>query len=160
MVNKNTPIRLTIELVPVTCWASNVRSCVSDRDWDTIRRASYRAASNKCELCAGRGPKHPVECHEVWTYDDKTLIQKLERMIALCPACHRVKHIGLSELRGQGEESIDHLAKVNGWDLSMANKYVQWAFETWQQRSRKKWSLDLSLLDSMGIQYKVDRKNK
>lgn len=38
----------------------------------------------------------PVECHEVWDYDDDRKIQRLERRVALCPACHEVKHAGLA----------------------------------------------------------------
>lgn len=153
-------IKLTIELVPETCWVSNVRTCVSERDWDRIRKASYKVAGNKCEICKGQGPTHPVECHEVWAYDDKTRIQKLERMISLCPSCHRVKHFGLSQLRGLGQITLSHLAKINEWDLTKAHLYTVWAMEVWEERSGKTWRLDLSLLDRMGITYRLDRKNE
>lgn len=58
--------RLTIELVPKTCWFSNVRDRVSRQDWDRIRSQVYEQADRRCEVCGGRGSRHPVECHEVW----------------------------------------------------------------------------------------------
>ncbi len=81
------PARLTVELVPKTSWYNNIRALVDELDWDRIRRQVYRQADYRCEICGGRGPEHPVECHEVWRYDDRTHVQMLVRMIALCPAC-------------------------------------------------------------------------
>ena len=39
--------------------------------------------------------------HEVWDYDDARRVQRLVRLIALCPACHEVKHLGLAAKRGR-----------------------------------------------------------
>jgi len=58
-----------------------------------------KKAENLCETCGGCGPQYPVECHEIWNYDDTRLIQKLDGLIALCPDCHEVKHIGLAGAR-------------------------------------------------------------
>jgi hypothetical protein len=104
MTTDSTP-RLTIELVPRTCWFSNVRDQVPRGDWDRIRREVYERAGKRCEVCSGRGSRHPVECHEVWEYDETAHVQRLVRMIALCPACHEVKHIGLAGLKGRGEQA-------------------------------------------------------
>ena len=60
-------MKLTIELVPQTAWYSNVRSNVTKSEWDVLRKACYKAAGYKCEVCSGKGPKHPVECHEMWS---------------------------------------------------------------------------------------------
>src|SRR4051794_19953715 len=60
--------RLTIELVPRTCWLSNVRNHVEKSQWDFIRKSVYLKASNKCEICGGKGPKWPVECHEIFEF--------------------------------------------------------------------------------------------
>lgn len=63
---------------------------------DRLRRQVYQAAGDRCEICGGRGTDHPVEAHEVWAYDDTTLVQRLLRMTALCRACRevKVKHYG------------------------------------------------------------------
>ena len=104
--------RLQVELVPSTCWFSNVRDHVSKTDWDTLRKATYQKAGHVCEICGGRGPKWPVECHEIWHYDDESLTQTLKGLIALCPSCHETKHIGLAGLRGRVEIAKVHLGLV------------------------------------------------
>lgn len=138
-------IILTIELVPKTCWYSNVRSEVSKDEWDKIKRTVSSSAGYKCEICNGKGPKWPVECHEIWSYDNG--VQRLERFIALCPSCHEVKHIGLATIKGRREIVVDHFAKVNVLSLEEANKYVLEAFNIWHTRSQHQWSLDISYLD-------------
>lgn len=143
--------KLTIELVPSTCWFSNVRSEVSAADWDRIRKRVYAEANYLCEVCGGKGPKHPVEAHEVWDYNDKTKVQKLLRMVALCPSCHEVKHIGFAQQRGFLDRALQHLGKVNGWTLSEALTYTNKAFSTWNKRSQHNWTLDISYLTQYGI---------
>jgi hypothetical protein len=137
------PARLTIELVPKTSWYNNVRVLTDELGWDRIRRQVYRQADYRCEVCGGRGPEHPVECHEVWHYDDRTRVQMLVRMIALCPACHQVKHIGFANVKGNGAQARAHLARVNGWTLEQADAYITEAFRVWAQRSQGPWTLDL-----------------
>src|SRR3989344_4305266 len=76
-------MNLTIELVPRSCWYSNVRSNVSEATWSRLKSLCFRAADYRCEICSNRGPHHPVECHEIWHYDDHRLIQRLDRLVAL-----------------------------------------------------------------------------
>lgn len=97
-------LKLTIELVPSTDFYSNVRSNVTQKEWDVIRKKSYERASNKCEICGdagtNQGVKHKVECHEIWEYNDESHIQKLIGLISLCPNCHKTKHAGLAQIKG------------------------------------------------------------
>lgn len=146
--------KLTIELVPSTCWFSNVRSQVSKVDWDKIRRESYQKANYKCEVCGGVGPKHPVECHEIWHYNDKTRVQKLVGMVSLCPQCHMVKHLGLAGILGKEMEARAHLKEVNSWTDDQAKKYIGEAFAKWDERSIYEWILNLSWLDKRSIKYR------
>jgi hypothetical protein len=145
-----TPL-LSIELVPRTVWESNVRSLVAPGDWDRIRKDTYAKAGQRCEVCGGRGPRHPVECHEVWHYDDALHVQRLVRMIALCPACHEVKHFGLAGIRGRRAEATHHLMQVNGWNEAQARAHIAEATATWKERSTHEWSLDLSALAQYGL---------
>ncbi len=149
--------KLTIELVPQTAWFSNVRSMVSKEDWDILRRETYKKAHYKCEICGGVGDRHPVECHEIWQYDDSNHIQKLAGLIALCPSCHEVKHIGLASVHGRQYIAKEHLAKVNGWSEEQVDQYVDEQFEKWQQRSRYQWEIDLKWLEEKKIKYRNDR---
>lgn len=138
--------RLTIELVPKTCWYTNVRSNVPKNYWDMIRKQVYIMAGHQCEVCGGVGSRHPVECHEVWHYDDVNYIQKLNGMVALCPACHSVKHIGRASMNGYFNISLRHLSQVNDWDLDTAARYIRHQKMIWEERSQHEWKLDISVL--------------
>jgi 5-methylcytosine-specific restriction endonuclease McrA len=142
---------LTVELVPSTCWFSNVRDRVSKSTWDFLRQSTYKQANFRCEVCGGRGNKWPVECHEIWHYDDRNYIQILEGLIALCPSCHEAKHIGLAGIRGRGERAETHLAIVNGWSKKQTKAYLEDVWQTWRERSRHQWNLELSWLEQYGI---------
>jgi len=135
---------LTIELVPSTVWYTNLRSLLSQPDWDRIRRECYRKAGYLCEVCGGKGPKWPVECHEIWEFNDDQKTQTLTGLIALCPDCHGVKHIGLSGKRGKGQEARAHLARVNNWTTQQAQACIRSAFEVWEERSEHEWDVDIS----------------
>jgi len=144
-------VKLTIELVPSSSWLNNVRAVLSKKQWDIIKKTVADKAWNVCEICGGVGPKHPVECHEIWHYDNKTQIQKLVGMVALCPACHQVKHFGLAQVMGKREQALKHFMKINKlteWD---AEKEIEHAFKVWKQRSVKEWKLDISHLSEYGI---------
>lgn len=149
---------LEIELVPRSSWFDNVRSIVSSKQWDIIRHKVYSEAYNLCQICGGVGPKHPVECHEIWSYNDKKNIQKLEGMIALCPKCHMVKHIGFAQLQNKGEQAIAHFMKINKLTRVQANAYIEKAFATWDARSKCTWSVDISHLSTYGLD--VDKLEK
>ncbi len=136
--------RLVIELVPRTSWYINVRALVGRATWDRIRRLVYQQCANRCEVCGGHGPAHPVECHEVWAYDEATGIQRLVRMIGLCPACHEVKHFGRAGQLGRTEPARTHLQQVNGWTPRQTTVHIAEAFATWRRRSRRPWTLDLA----------------
>lgn len=144
-------IKLTIELVPSSSWFNNVRAVLTRKQWDALRKKVYSQAWDTCQICGGIGLKHPVECHEIWHYDDKKLVQKLEGMIALCPDCHMVKHIGLAQVQNKGKLALKHLMKINKMNKKEAEKYIADSFMKWAERSSKKWKLDISILESYGI---------
>lgn len=137
------------ELVPESAWNTNLRSMLSSQEWDRVRKDIYLKASYKCEVCGGKGVKWPVECHEVWEYDEAKGVQKLVRLIALCPACHEVKHIGLAEMKGHLDNALKHMCKVNGIKRPEADRIVSQAFEDWNRRSHKDWKPDISLLKDL-----------
>jgi len=143
--------KLSLELVPATCWCSNVRDHVSPVQWNRLRRQTYYAARSHCEICNGQGPQWPVECHEVWHYDDATQVQTLVRFIALCPACHLTKHIGLAEIKGHAAEARAHLARVNAWSEAETEAYLRQVWAVWEERSAHDWRLNLLWLEQWRI---------
>lgn len=144
--------KIHIELVPKTCWFSNVRSQVSKADWDIIRKSAYAASNHKCNVCGSKGR---MEAHEIWHYDDQKLVQKLFSIISVCKKCHELYHLGYTSTQGKLPNAIKWLSKVNGWSLEQTSEYVNIVFEVWHHRSQKKWHLDLSLLDKIGVKYSL-----
>jgi len=151
---------LTIELVPETCWFSNVRSIASDKEWTNLKKITSSKANYRCEICGGKGPKWPVECHEIWDFNDSKKLQKLVGLIALCPSCHEVKHIGFANTQGRGEIAAKHLATINEWSDDKANKYIQEKFQEWEVRSEYEWELDINYLEQYGIVYEIAKRKE
>jgi hypothetical protein len=134
-----------------------VRDHVDKTTWDTLRRQTYQKAKYVCEVCGGRGSDWPVECHEIWDYDDENHVQKLIGLTALCPSCHEVKHIGLAGIRGRGKIAAIHLAKVNNWTSVQTKEYLVKVFEIWKERSQHQWKIDISFLEQFGIKVEPKR---
>ena len=151
--------KLTVELVPTTCFFSNVRSELPKKEWDRLRKESYKKAKHKCEICGSNGRKqgykHPVECHEIWEYDDKNKIQKLKGLISLCPRCHQVKHLGRTTVIGRQAVAFKHMELVNGWAHKQVVTYVAEVFLKHRWRSQFQWKLDVGILTE---QYGVKKK--
>jgi 5-methylcytosine-specific restriction endonuclease McrA len=154
-----TPVRsapdLTIELVPADQWGANLSQSLKGARWDVLRRETYRRAGYRCEVCGGIGEAHPVEAHEIWEYTQTgpaVGVQRLVRLIALCPACHQVKHFGLAQVNGRERMALAHLAAVNDWTLEEAAGHVGEAFSLWEWRNRLTWTLELGVLGEYGIE--------
>jgi hypothetical protein len=164
VVNLNGELRdfggseLFVDLIPKTCWFSNVRSCVVSRDWDKLRKHVYTRANNKCECCGTEAEKTnmSLEAHERWEYDEKNHIQKLVRLVALCHMCHNATHMGRAGVVGKGKEAKQHLAVVRGWTDKETDAHVRNAFTIWLARNKIKWELDLTLLTNNGISLVYD----
>lgn len=141
---------LTLELVPSTSWGDNLRSRLSRSEWDVVRRKTYRNANFVCEICGGVGNRHPVEAHEIWSYDDVNHVQTLAGMIALCPTCHMAKHIGrtLTVASEQRQDWVlNHIMRVNHWTESLLLKELERAFAQHAERSQHEWTLDISWIE-------------
>jgi hypothetical protein len=144
-------LKLQIELVPASFWWSNVRSNVTDKQWDNIRKRVYIKANYTCEICGEKGTNHPVECHEVWIYDDTNLLQRLGHFQALCPLCHEVKHIGLAGIRGNEDRAFNRFKTINQLDDNVARQIISAVFKQWRIRSGKQWKLDIEHLKEYGL---------
>ena len=140
-------------MIPSTSFFKNLRDILKPEEWDIVRHAVYAKAGNKCEICGGVGDRHPVECHERWDYDEKTGVQKLVGLIALCPNCHEVIHFGLAQVRGRQDQATAHMRKVTGADHDTAHKAIEKAFKVWRRRSEIQWKLDVSALEALKENY-------
>lgn len=139
--------KLYVDLVPSSCWYSNIRNLLSKEDWDNIRKKTYKKANYKCEICGGKGDKHPVEAHERWQFDEINKVQKLVNIEALCPNCHQATHYGLARIRGKEKIAFNHLKKVNNCDDFILKKHIYEQYDIFEKRSKiSHWKLDVTWL--------------
>lgn len=138
-------MKLGFELVPDSCWYSNLRIILKPAMWDVVRKTAYAEANGRCMIC-GR-PSKRLEAHERWSYDEKNAVQKLEEVVAVCHDCHSVIHIGRTQLSGDEDRAIKHFMKVNGCSYSDYRRELGKANEDHARRNKvPEWSLDLSYL--------------
>ncbi len=138
-------MKLNFELVPDSCWHSNLRSLLSPAQWDLVRREAYGRASGKCAICGA--PSARLEAHERWEYDEDAHVQKLADVIAICRRCHEVIHIGRTQLKGNEREAEAHFMKVNDCTYAEYRKALGEANEAHRRRNKvAEWKLDLSYL--------------
>lgn len=136
--------KLTFEFVPEECWYSNLRSVLKESDWDKVRKDAYRRAGGRCSVCGRPGR---LEAHEKWGYDDEKRLQTLKDVVALCPACHLVKHISRAYFVGKGEEAMEQFMKVNGCSQAEFHEALRAANEEYQKRNGiEGWVTDISWL--------------
>lgn len=144
------------ELIPYAMHGKNVRAVLTAEDWQTVARISYKEAGHRCEICNAKGK---LECHEIWKFNDKKLIQSLVGLITLCPDCHRVKHIGLARKMGWYGDALEHMAKVNGISKKKARQYIEYA-EIEVKNRKDEYDLDLTYLNNYKKEAGLPRKYK
>ncbi len=136
--------KLNFELVPDSCWCSNLRSALPKEAWDVIRKKAYARAGGRCMICGA--PTTRLEAHEQWRYDDGRCVQSLENIVAVCRPCHEVIHIGRTSLMGREKEASEHFIKVNGCSYADYRKALGEANAVHRERSKKEWQLDVAKL--------------
>ena len=138
--------RLTLELVPRTCWRRNLRRVISKEEWNNLRNR-FEAFSGVCPVCGNGDINSSLHLHEVWHYDVKLKVQKLVKLQPICPDCHDAKHWGRAAKVGLGERATEHLAKVNGWDIPTTFRYIESEMEIHNFLSQYEYKLDVSLVN-------------
>ncbi len=143
-------MKLNFELVPDGCWYSNLRSILSKSDWEIIKTSVRKKAEGKCSICGAT--TKVLHAHEVWSYDEKNAVQKLEKVIAVCPDCHSVIHIGFTQLKGDEKRAEEHFMKVNGCSYAEYRQALGKANEEHKRRNKvSEWTLDLSWLKDFEV---------
>jgi len=146
---------LTIDLLPKGAWGNNLSRTLPKKDWDVIRNKCYARFNYRCAICGYNESK--LDAHEVWHFDIRNRIQTLVDIIALCSACHGVKHIRNSERIGYGENAKRHFMRINGCDqITFAKHYTdaQFLFDERNQVLRWKLSANLDRYGVKGVETK------
>lgn len=80
-------------------WRMHDHADEADRAFRQVRRAVLEAADNTCEYCDQRSEKY----QEVHHADDDHKNNSPINLIATCPLCHQVFHIGLAGMKEGGD---------------------------------------------------------
>ena len=137
-------------MIPNGLYGENVRKLLTPDMWEILRQDIFTQHNRKCVICTS---PFKLECHEVWEYnipDKNTLmgVQILKGFQTLCYWCHRVKHIGHTKRKSNGEysQALNHLMMVNNIDVSAALTMINRASNLNIWRGLHLWSQDLSIL--------------
>lgn len=154
-------LKLEIELVPKTCWYSNLRNVFTPLEWKVVRNyiCDFRVTNNRCDICGEK--TYFLEAHEQWEYDMNNHIQKLVRIRPLCTKCHKVKHWGLAQIRGETDLVVQHFLEVNKCTEQNLIEHLQKTQQLFEQRNLiTDWKLDMSYLKTIHFEKLYDKYNK
>lgn len=138
------------DMLPESSWQDNLRTRLTDKEWDRLRRFCYMAAGNTCVACGSRGEPH-VEAHEVWRFDIKTKIQTLRGLNCFCPTCHKSKHVGYANRMRMLPQVYGRLMWLNDWDEKRLKKELSGVLDRQAELSAVEWNLDLRFLRTYGV---------
>lgn len=140
---------LFVDLIPSSCWFTNIHSATAPHHWPAVRHVIIERAEHRCECCGAGGR---IDCHERWDFDRGTHRQTLKRLVALCQPCHTATHFGLAQIRGLEPQARQHIQTVNGWSWEQTDAHIFEAFDLWAWRSEQLWGLDISMIERAGIE--------
>lgn len=153
-------VPLHVDMIPFSSFGASLSNLLAPDNWREIRKHSHRSAGYVCEICGENDG--PIECHEVWSFDDVAVIggkgvQTLLRMLSVCRCCHEMFHPGLASLRGRAAEVAARIKAVNCWTNREHDVVARHMNTIHAARSRKPWCLDLSLIAHLGPLQVSDR---
>ncbi|MCP1545514.1 hypothetical protein [Methylorubrum extorquens] len=171
------------EFPPIAAKAAgqNLWSLFDEATWNHVRKTNYARSGHRCMLCgeqrprivgAGAAARGPVDAHEVWSWsmpdDDPSLgvgIQRLERIMVLCPTCHACFHAGhaVSAARrdARHEEAAAFIrarqSDITGLEGDALDAHLARSAGEWDRtRGVERWILDLSHLASQDYMADAD----
>ena len=138
-----------VDLVPKPSWGKKVSTILGEKEWRNIRNRELQRARNRCEICGQEGEPRELICHEVWEYDDRSHVQRLRGYSVVCRRCNLIYHLGYAASKGLANEAIEHFSKLTGLRYQEARELLNSKYreliQTYKERSRHRWKIDLSL---------------
>lgn len=143
-------LKLTLELIPEMQWGQSLARLLPTEVWDSLRREIYQKFNYECAICSGSGR---MNCHEVWTFDDKNHIQFLKGLQSLCDDCHMIRHWGRTVAETQkGTYPKDtltrltrHFCEVNECTVAEFEEHKVEMGSLWLKRSGHHYKIDFGL---------------
>jgi len=127
---------LTIEPIPYASRLATLAKLLPSERWDTLRRAVYRRARYRCQICGREGRMY---CHEGWHFNEEKEHQFLRGFKALCKRCHDVKHLIFVRDDLLREKLVEHFITVNCVTREQAEECLSAAYHRQQSLNQKQW---------------------
>jgi hypothetical protein len=88
------------------------------------------------------------DCHEQWAFvqRDGQRVQRLVRLVSLCPDCHQTQHVGRAIAVGLVDIVFKTMARVNEWTVEQTRRDIELARQNYDALSAVAWDLNLSVL--------------
>lgn len=146
------------DMIPMTSWGSSLANLLTKTSWDQLRHPLIDDHNRVCELCGQK--QTTLDVHEVWSYfiteSPKDAIraprpsgrpfgiQRLDRLMGLCKACHACFHLGKANVDGHLVVTLERLRLLNRWSKTDIDTYYAQLGKRWSLLNRFDWVLDLS----------------
>lgn len=148
-------MKLHIELIPKTCWGSNLRTKLKKSDWDKIRKNIYSNEKMCCHICGEQCKS--LDAHEVWEFDEKNHIQKLLEIIGVCKPCHNSIHYGRAQQIAYEKQAQEQFLKFNDCEMiDLQEEFLRVQSDYIRRSKIDNWKLDLSFIEKEGYVVKED----
>lgn len=140
-------MKLTIESIPESTWGITLAHLLPPPVWNSLRREVYAAFNHTCAICGATDKQ--LHCHEKWSLDDKTRVQRLAGFQCLCVDCHSIKHWGRTVVEASRNkdstiivELTKHFCEVNSCSVDVFSLYKVEVGSITQSRNRYKYRVD------------------
>jgi hypothetical protein len=135
MVSDSYKLKLVPILVPRPLWGINAHDLLDRESWQRMRRDTFSRDNLRCIICE---QKRPLECHEVFSYDDITGTATLVRLESRCADCHACNHLGrLLKRNPRGfKQALASIGRLNRISPPEVISLVQEAFKLHKSRTR------------------------
>lgn len=134
---------LISEILPFCLHGKAPRTFIPSSKWKQISLETRK--DNKCCICGWQ--TNQLDTHELYSYDTKTKIIKLEKLLPVCKDCHNTIHIGrVRVMVSQGYLPITEISRLEERTKNMFGKYEEDTTFFQEVGAHNGWKLDLSLL--------------
>jgi hypothetical protein len=149
MCDKPPRLRLEPILIPRPLWGVNAHTLVSEECWQKIRRDTFLRDQNRCVICE---QQKPLECHEIFSFDDDHGVAVLVRMESRCADCHACNHLGRLQKRNPAafKRALKYIGTINRIAPPEVVRLAKEAFRVHKTRTRP-W--DMKVAQDLMLKY-------